>query len=232
MYWKQDEISYLEKEIFSRILRDIESRKARKILVLCSAGGDVAFNIAEYMSERFDDNWKVIGMELDDELLDKSRDRARELPYIDNIAFMKSPMTEIPFKDETFDAIISEFIIYPSPKPTNISQGEMARALKKGGLHLVTDVIVAGPLDDNMRAIYKAAGLEYYCEATIEDFIYWMTTAGFEDIVVEDLTLIVRRVWEDRRRKVGGEVIEPLLDGELSLGRKLFYLYFKGKKQE
>ena len=176
------------------------------------------------------DEWSIVGLELDEQLLRESRRRAEKLPYSNRITLLKSPQTQIPFEDSVFDAVVSEFIVYPSPKPTNIGQDEMARVLVRNGMLLITDVIVTGSVDEVVSGAYRAAGLRYFCEASIEDFIYWMSSSGFEDIVVEDLTHVLKRIWEKRAKKMDYEKVKVLLKGELTLGRRLFYLYFKGRK--
>ena len=229
MIWNKSEVKYLNGKIVGLIVNDLLQINAKNILVLCSGDGSIAFEIAKAMDQKCSVSWSIIGMEADKHLLETSRNRLKSIFFRGNIKFIESPHDEIPYPDNTFHAVISEFIVYPSPKPTNISQDEMARVLKSKGLQLITDVIYTGKNFEKGNDVYKREGLEYYCEATIEDFIRWITNAGLKNIVIRDLTPIVKKVWEKRLSKQGKES-SPLLMGEYAIGHSLFYIYFKAQK--
>lgn len=57
---------------------------------------------------------------------------------------------------------------------------------------LLTDVIVTRELPHEARESLHEIGLAYLCEATQADFRSWMVEAAFRDVVVEDLTDVVR----------------------------------------
>jgi arsenite methyltransferase len=165
-----------------RLAQDAGPLKGKKVLVLCSAAGDVAF----YLAEQVGPNGTVIGLELNEALLQHARLESHKRNV--SIEFRKAEMYSIPFPDESFDALISEFIVYPTPEPTLIGQPEMARVLKPGGWLLLTDVIVTKPLSEEARAALRAIGLDYLCEATPEDFREWMGEAGLVDVAIHDWT--------------------------------------------
>jgi arsenite methyltransferase len=212
-----------------RLAQDAGPLKGKKVLVLCSAAGDVAF----YLAEQVGPNGTVIGLELNEVLLQHARLESHKRNV--SIEFRKAEMYSIPFPDESFDALISEFIVYPTPEPTLIGQPEMARVLKPGGWLLLTDVIVTKPLSEEARAALRAIGLDYLCEATPEDFREWMGEAGLVDVEIHDWTPLLRQVWEQRRvsdREPGHRAGYTLLleDQGLRLGEAIFYLYVRGRK--
>ncbi len=196
MKWTQNEIEMLS-PILEPIHQDLAPLDGKSILVLCSAGGDVAFWLAERLKQG-----RIVGLELDQQLLESARQRIEEQGLSDLVDFRQAEKTRIPFPDDTFDALVSEFIVFPTPVPTEIGHPEMARVLKSDGVMVLTDVIVTKPIPQEVRAELQAIGLDYLCEGTQDDFRQWMEEAGLIDVEVVDLTPVVRRVWEQRRRTV------------------------------
>ncbi len=229
MHWTGTEINLLS-PILARMRADLGSPDGKQILVLCSTGGEVALWLAEGMQRG-----QVVGLELDEGLLAESEEAARAKRLESLVAFRKAERTRIPFPDETFDALISEFIIFPTPAPTEVGQPEMARVLKPGGRMLITDVIVTKPIRPDLRAELEAIGLDYLCEGTQDDFRTWMGAAGLVGIDVVDVTPAVRTVWE--RRRTGDPLPEHrrgyaalLDDASFRLGEAIFYIYVRGAK--
>jgi len=132
-------------------------------------------------------------------------------------------------------ALISEFIVFPTSTPTNVGMNEIARILKKNGKVLLTDVIAIREIPNHVISKFRSIGLIYFCYATFSDFKEWMVNAGMRNIEVIDLTLILKRVWEERYYMNTApdhrEAYYYLLDSDFSLGRSIFYIYVKGEKR-
>lgn len=227
MKWTENEIALLS-PVLERFETDLKPLDGRNVLVLCSAGGDVAFWLARRMKQG-----KVTGIELDTQLLERARQKAQEQGIEHMVEFHQAEKTRIPFPDSTFDALVSEFIVFPTPSPTEIGQPEMARVLKSGGIMALTDVIVVKPLPEDVRTEFREIGLEYLCEGTQDDFLRWMEEAGLVEAEVTDLTPVVRPVWEKRRQSISKEPkgFTYLLDEpNFRLGDAIFYIYVRGKK--
>ena len=158
-------------------------------------GGDVAL----WLGERVGSTGKVMVLDLSEELLDLARRRARERGLEGIIEFHKADKYKTTFPDEEFNALVSEFILFPAPMVTEIGQPEMARVPRRGGKMVLTDVIMTKSLSDGVRGKLRAIGLDYLCEATQDDFREWMEEAGLVDVEVLDFTPLVRRVWQERR---------------------------------
>jgi ubiquinone/menaquinone biosynthesis C-methylase UbiE len=211
--------------------KELEPLQDKDLLVLCSAGGEVAFQLAERM-----EGGKVTGLEIDQELLGKARRLAENKGLEEQVAFQRAENERIPFPDGIFDGLVSEFIVYPTPTPTEIGQSEMARVLKLGGKIVLTDVIVTKSIPQEVRGELEAIGLDYLCDATMDDFQRWMRGAGLSDVKVVDLTPVVRRVWERRQRidefsqtRPGYEYL--LDDPGYRLGEAVFYIYARGENR-
>lgn len=229
MNWTKDEIALLS-PVLERFEIDLKPLNGKNILVLCSAGGDVAFWLASRMKQG-----KVIGIELDQQLLKRACQQVKEQGLESIVEFHQAEKTRIPFPDSAFDALVSEFIVFPTPSPTEIGQPEMARVLKSGGIMALTDVIVVKPLPQDVRTELQNIGLGYLCEGTQDDFLRWMEGAGLVGTEVEDLTPVVRRVWEKRRQSISkaeeSKGFTYLLDDpNFRLGNTIFYIYVHGKK--
>jgi len=230
MKWSQEEIRKLS-PILEQMRADMDPLEGKSILVLCSAEGDIAFWLGEKMKSGM-----VIGLELCDELLKAAQARAIEKKLDSLVKFQKAEKDHIPFPSETFDALVSEFIIFPTSVPTQIGQPEMARVLKPSGKMILTDVIVTKCLSEEKRAGLRAIGLDYLCEGTQKDFQNWMKDANLVNIEILDFTPVVRQVWEQRRdkdassdRQKGYSILFE--DSEFRLGKGVFYIYVRGEKK-
>jgi hypothetical protein len=137
--------------------------------------------------------------------------------------------------DASFDALVREFIVYPTNAPAEIGQSEMVRVLKPGGKMVLTDVILTRPLPAEAHEALGNIGLDHLCEATRDDFKRWMTAAGLVNVEVLDLTSSVRSAWESRRDTdlsaahwMGYSYL--LEDMQFGLGKAIFYIYVHGEK--
>ena len=227
--------------ILEMIQADLEPLDGKDILVLCSAGGEVPFWLAERMAEGH-----ILGIELDDDLL-KTAWRLADEKCLggkspgQRVEFRKAEKKRIPLESNTFDGLISEFIMFPTSTPTEIGQLEMARVLRPGGVMVITDIIITRPVTPEERKELAAIGLDYLCEGTKDDFHSWMQEAGLTGIEVKDLTRLVEVIWKERQNHdpaVEHQAGYSLLLGDTqavqktggSLGKSLFYIYVRGTK--
>lgn len=229
--WNEEELTELE-GILRRLEAELEPLPGKEVLVLCSGGGEIAL----WLGKRMEGNGRVVGLDLNDELFHRAEERARAEGLEGIVQFRKAEMHRIPFPDGTFDVLVSEFIVYPTPLITQIGQPEMARVLKPGGVMVLTDVIVTKPLEEEAEHSLKSIGLDYLCEANQDDFYRWMQGAGLVEIEIDDLTPLLREIWEGRRgrdpaakRRAAYSLL--LEDPQLRLGAGIFYIYVRGRKR-
>jgi len=232
MSWTESEAKKLSAVILEKIYSDLKPLNAKKILLLCSRKGEVAFWLVE---KEKDFKGKIVGLELNEEHLRSSLEKTKELKLESVVEFRKAEKNRIPFSDGEFDALISEFIVFPTSTPTNIGMDEIARILKKGGKVLLTDVIAIREIPNHVISKFRSIGLIYFCYATFSDFKDWMVNAGMSNIEIIDLTPVLKRVWEERYYMNTAldhrEAYYYLLDSDFSLGRSIFYIYVKGEKR-
>ncbi len=247
MKWTPSEIERLA-PILARIGDGLRPVEEKSILVLCSAGGEVALWLAQRMA-----GGRILGLELSPESLADAQRALAAAGLEGRVEFRPAEKTRIPFPDASFDGLVSEFILFPTSLPTEIGQPEMARVLKPGAPMLITDVIAPRPLAEGARQALQAIGLDYLCAATPADFCSWMESAGLVDVAVEDLTPLVRPVWEQRRQANpdpadagclrdpadAGCLRDPahregyallLEEPGVRLGEGIFYIYVRGRK--
>lgn len=230
MKWSQVETEKLS-PILKQVQSDMEPLEEKSILVLCCAGGDVAFLLGKRMK-----SGHIIGLELSEELLETAQRSAKEKGLEGIVEFRKAKRAHIPLPDGMLDALVSEFIIFPTPLPTEMGQQEMTRVLKPGGKIVLTDVIITKPAPQKLRTELQTIGLDYLCDGTIDDFRDWMKEAGLTDIEFIDFTPVVKEVWKQRRnidaspeRQRGYSLL--LEDPVFRLGEAIFYIYVRGKKK-
>jgi SAM-dependent methyltransferase len=223
--WTTEERHEL-RSILDVVMGDLEPLAGHRILVLCSATGEVAFRVGERIGDG-----EVIGLEFADDLRQAAEAALAAGPNRP-VRFQKALLDRIPFPDESFDAVVSEFIVYPTSQATDIGQPEMARVLRPGGVMTITDVIVPTEPPSEVRADLSAVGLDYLCVATPQDFQGWMDEAGMIDVEIRDLTAMVRPVWEKRLSNApDARAAHHLLgSGPWSLGHGLRYIRVRGTK--
>jgi SAM-dependent methyltransferase len=229
MKWTRNEIDRLS-PILEQLSSDLVPVDGKRILVLGSTAGEVAFRLAEMM-----ESGKVIGMELDQEVLEISRRTAHEIGLESMVEFLPAEKEFLPIIDASFEALVSEFIVYPTSTPVEIGISEMARVLAPGGKLVLTDVITTHPLPLEVRQELSLIGVDTLFEATQSDFRHWMVDAGLVNVEVHDLTSTLRMVWESRRDMDMSDLHEQayayLLDNILfRLGKTIFYIYVRGEK--
>lgn len=231
MKWSEAEVNLLD-PILAELISGLNLEAVEDLLVLCSGDGKLAFRLAEASS-----CLHVTGVELEPVLVNEARTAAVERGLSSRVEFFPTEKTRLPFPDHSFDALVSEFIIYPAPSPTEMGQREMARVLFPGGKMIITDVIVLQPIPAGLREELHQIGLDYLCNACMEDFHSWMEQAGLEKVEVKDLTALIRPLWEVRAQTDPVEAHRRsysllLEESPVQLGKGLFYIGVRGVKPD
>ncbi|MFB6290615.1 MAG: class I SAM-dependent methyltransferase [Candidatus Bipolaricaulia bacterium] len=226
--WDEKDLKNLE-PVLERIEGDLYPLEEKDLLVLCSGRGELTLRLAEKVGEE----GMVVGAELDEKLIEAGRERAKSRGLEGSARFFKPRKDRLPFPDETFDNLVSEFIVHPTEQITKIGQPEMARVLKPGGSVHLTDVITTHDLSEDQKQALSGIGLDYICQASRQDFEGWMENAGFGQIEVEDLTPQLVVVWSERKNRKtdadsrGWKLL--LEESPLKLGEGIHYIYIKGE---
>jgi arsenite methyltransferase len=126
----------------------------------------------------------AIGIDMTDEMLELARRNAAQAG-VENVEFRKGYLEQLPLPNASVDVVISNCVINLSgDKPKVLA--EAARVLRAGGRFAVSDVIA----DEDMDAATRADMQQWTgCIAgalTRREFEQALTTAGLEDIQVQE----------------------------------------------
>jgi SAM-dependent methyltransferase len=118
-----------------------------------------------------------------DEMLALARENQRRAGTT-NVEFLKGEIEAIPLPDNSVDVIISNCVInLSSEKPRVLA--EAFRVLKPGGRFAVSDVVVRGPVPDEVR---RSMELWAGCVAGAleeDEFLSLLAEVGFEGAEIE-----------------------------------------------
>jgi arsenite methyltransferase len=149
------------------------------VLDLGSGGGiDVLLS-----ARRVGPTGKVYGLDMTDEMLELARENQLKAG-VDNVEFLKGEIESIPLPDNSVDVIISNCVINLSADKCKVL-AEAFRVLKPGGRFAVSDVVVRGPVPDEVR---RNMELWIGCVAGAleeQEFKSIMLSTGFTDVEIE-----------------------------------------------
>jgi arsenite methyltransferase len=148
--------------------------KGDRVLDLGSGSGMDSFITALKVGKE----GKVTGVDMTDEQLEKATKLAKEFEF-ENLSFVKGNILGLPFRDETYDVVISNGVINLAPDKEKVFQ-EAARVLKPKGKLAIADIVSEHQLPENIvcdSALWASciggAGQEDFYKSIIEK-------AGFE----------------------------------------------------
>ena len=180
------------------------------VLDLGSGGGiDVLLS-----ARRVGPTGMAYGLDMTDQMLTVAEDNKRK-SGIQNVAFLKGEIENIPLPDQSVDVIISNCVINLSTNKDRVLS-EAFRVLKPGGRFAVSDVVTRGEMPPQIR---QSVLLWVGCIAGALDeteFRQKLRAVGFEDIEIEPTRIY--RV-EDAREFLSGQGLDvdkiaPQVDGK------------------
>ncbi len=154
-------------------------RPGETVLDLGSGGGiDVLLS-----ARRVGPSGRAYGLDMTDEMLELARKNAATAG-VSNVEFLKGEIEHIPLPDSSVDVIISNCVINLSTDKEKVLR-EAFRVLKPGGRFAVSDVVVDGPVPEEIR---RRVELWVGCIAGAldrADYRDLLTRAGFVDVAIE-----------------------------------------------
>ena len=187
-----------------------ELKPGATVLDLGSGGGiDVLLS-----AKRVGPTGKAYGLDMTDDMLALARENQRQAG-VENVEFLQGEIEKIPLLDNSVDVVISNCVINLSADKDRVLR-EAFRVLKPGGRFAVSDVVVRGEVDEQVR---QSMLLWVGCIAgALEegDYAAKLVRAGFSGVSIEPT-----RVYsiEDARgflteAGINVDSIAPLVDGK------------------
>jgi SAM-dependent methyltransferase len=187
-----------------------ELKPGETVLDLGSGGGiDVLLS-----AKRVGPTGKAYGLDMTDDMLALARENQRQAG-VENVEFLQGEIEKIPLLDNSVDVVISNCVINLSADKERVLR-EAFRVLKPGGRFAVSDVVVRGEVDEQVR---QSMLLWVGCIAgALEegDYAAKLVRAGFSGVSIEPT-----RVYsiEDARgflteAGINVDSIAPLVDGK------------------
>jgi arsenite methyltransferase len=120
-------------------------KKGDNVLDLGSGAGNDCFVARAIVG----DKGKITGIDMTEQMIIKARQNCLKLNF-SNVDFVEGDIEKMPFKETTFDVVISNCVLNLVPDKTKAFR-EIFRVLKPGGHFCVSDVVIKGALSEKMK---------------------------------------------------------------------------------
>jgi len=159
-------------------------KEGETVLDLGSGAGFDCFLAAKRTGER----GKVIGVDMTPEMLAKARENARAGNYT-NVEFRQGEIEALPVEDSCVDVVISNCVINLSPDKAQVFR-EIFRVLKPGGRMMISDIVLAKPLPENIKSSVEA-WVSCIAGAILKDeYLELIRQAGFTNVEIQEQVFI------------------------------------------
>lgn len=165
--------------------------KVIKVLDLGSGTGESAF----YLVRNF--KCHIIGIDVSDHMIKRAKRKAIDHGVI--IQFKKGDAHDLPFKDNTFDTVISECTTSILDKERAI--GEMVRVVRSGGYIGIHDICWKKDTPEHQKQ--RLAEIEFRRPETLEGWKTQFEKAGLIDVMIEDRSNLIPEWEKDILEKLG-----------------------------
>jgi len=149
------------------------------VLDLGSGAGNDVFVARQLVRE----SGKVIGLDFTEEMLIKANKNKEKLGY-KNVEFKQGDIEQMPIDDNSIDVVISNCVLNLVPDKQK-AFSEIYRTLKTGAHFCVSDIVIKGNLNEDLR---KSAELYAGCVSgaiSEENYIEKIKAQGFKNIEIK-----------------------------------------------
>jgi arsenite methyltransferase len=151
-------------------------KEGETILDLGSGAGFDCFLAAKQVGR----NGRVIGVDMTPEMVEKARENARKENY-SNVEFRLGEIENLPAKDNSVDAVISNCVINLSPDKERVFR-EAFRVLKPNGRLMISDLILLRELPDSVRDNIDAYIACISGAIMKDEYLDLIKKAGFQNV--------------------------------------------------
>ena len=153
--------------------------------IACGKGTTAFFLAREY-------GCHVIGIDLSHKMIASCRSKAKEEEVTGRVSFLLGDGENLPFRDSSFDTVISECSFSLLPNKEVAARG-IGRVLKSGGKLVMTEIILKGEVSKELRSqISFACCLAGAWRA--EEYINLFERVGFQSLYMEDYSHELRKI--------------------------------------
>lgn len=192
------------KEVWKEVLSEVFDKKMR-ILDVGTGTGFLALILAELGHD-------VIGIDLSREMINIAKKKVDGL----KIKFVIGDAENLPFNDESFDAVICRHVVWTLPNPQKAVK-EWYRVLKDGGKIVMIDGewyqnsmlakfkrfigrLFIALFERRLISSYKREISKYlplYRQGNLEKVVDLLKNAGFSDVLIKDISWIRKQMLEN-----------------------------------
>lgn len=145
---------------------------------------------------------RVIGIDMTEAMIDRARVNVAKLGYT-NVEFRLGEIEALPLDDSTADVVVSNCVVNLVPNKKK-AFAETFRILKQGGHFSISDIVLRGELNEEVR---RDASLYAGCIAGAlqrEEYLGTIREAGFVNLAVQ----------KERKAEVPDEILNKYLTAE------------------
>lgn len=208
-------------EEVAAIVRGLDLAGAALLDIGCGSGGPAMVLAREQGAD-------VIGIDVEPQLIERSRRLAREAGLGDKVSFKLVEPGPLPFAAERFDVVFSKDALLHIPDKQALYK-EVLRVLKPGGVFAASDWLAGdGAAEDTALLSYiELVGLDFTM-ATAAETAAAMRAAGFEAVSTVD-----RNAWyaEVSAREVAA-IEGPLRDGIIAVSSPEIHARWLAARQQ
>lgn len=194
---------YTEEDINTNLscggnIQYLDLKEGEKILDLgCGRGGEI-LEAAKHVGE----NGFAWGLDLTPRMIELAQERAQQ-EHVGNVEFLVASMDQIPLKDNSLDAVLSNCAINHVEDKVAVYR-EIYRVLKHGGRFVVSDIMTEQSLPQEIREDPEAIADCFGGAITLQEYEETLIEAGFSKA----------EVFKERRyMKNGYEMISRTFQG-------------------
>jgi len=153
--------------------------------IACGKGTTVVFLAKEY-------NCNVIGIDLSDKMISFCRSKTKVAEVTDRVSLVLGDGESLPFRESSFDTVISECSFSLLPNKESAAR-DIKRVLKSGGKLVMTDIILRGEVNDELRSqiIFPCCVAGAWRS---EEYINLFKQVGFQSPYIEDHSHELKKV--------------------------------------
>jgi ubiquinone/menaquinone biosynthesis C-methylase UbiE len=191
----------------NQIIERLGLEKVDSILDICCGEGSTAC----YLGKSYDK--KVKGIDILESAIEVARNRAQTLGISDKVSFEVGDIFELPFSDSSFDVVYGQDPDGLAHKDRKLIFQEIKRVLKPHGI-IGFQLWTPGTSASDKKVEYFEnktieSGFPEMVRLSVHNFVEDLKTAGFTNIIIEDLSNIYANHMKGMRDKFSKKGKKP-----------------------